>query len=157
MYIHPYKEEWKSEYLRESELIRSHYGAEIELHHIGSTAVVGLFAKDCIDILGVVSDLSEVVARKAQIVGLGYRYKGAYGIARRVYFSKDVRKVHFHVFKSGDPNIGRHLKFVELMQGNTALINDLSRLKMQLHDRFPDDREAYQEEKIAFYSKLLDA
>jgi GrpB-like predicted nucleotidyltransferase (UPF0157 family) len=154
MYIHAYKDEWKVEYLRESELIRSRYGADIELHHIGSTAVIGLYAKDCIDILGVVSNLSEVVARKDAIVGLGYRYKGAYGIEGREYFSKDVRKVHFHIFASGDSNIEKHLKFVETMKGDQAFIDELNRLKIHLHSRYPHDREAYQKAKKFFYTKI---
>jgi GrpB-like predicted nucleotidyltransferase (UPF0157 family) len=154
MYIHPHKEEWKAEYLRESELIRSCYGADIELHHIGSTAIVGLHAKDCIDILGVVSDLSQVVARKETLIRLGYRYKGAYGIAGREYFSKEVRKVHLHIFRSGDSNIEKHLKFIKAMQGDEALIGELNRLKMQLQDRYPHDREAYQTEKSDFYVRI---
>lgn len=154
MYIHAYKDEWKIEYLRESELIRSRYGADIELHHIGSTAVTGLYAKDCIDILGVVSNLSEVFTRKDAIVGLGYRYKGAYGIEGREYFSKDARKVHFHVFASGNSNIEKHLKFVETMKANQVLIDDLNRLKIQLQNCYPNDRDAYQKAKKFFYTKI---
>ena len=118
MYLHPHKEEWKAEYLRESELILLSYGKDIELHHIGSTAVRGLFAKDCIDILGIVENLSEVAVRKQHLIELGYDYKGSYGILGREYFSKKSRKIHLHIFASGDVNIKKYLHFVEAMQGN---------------------------------------
>jgi GrpB-like predicted nucleotidyltransferase (UPF0157 family) len=154
MYVYPHKQEWKAEYLQESERIRSRYGRAIDLHHIGSTAVVGLLAKDCIDILGVVSDLSEVVARKQTLIELGYRYRGENGIAGRRYFSKVVRKVHLHIFESGDPNVEKHLRFVKRMQGDEALVDELNRLKAELHERYPNERDAYQAGKSHFYSKL---
>ena len=154
MYIYPHKEEWKAEYLRESELLLSSYGKDIELHHIGSTAVRGLFAKDCIDILGVVENLSEVTARKQGLIELGYDYKGSYGIPGREYFSKKSRKVHLHIFASGDVNIKKHLHFVEVMQGNEKLIQELNSLKIHLHNKYPNDRDSYQLEKANFYNKL---
>ena len=79
MYIYPHNIQWASEYTQESKAILLSYGAGLELHHIGSTAVKGLYAKDCIDILGIVSNLSEVQAKKEKIIHLGYSYKGEYG------------------------------------------------------------------------------
>lgn len=155
LYIHPHKKEWKDEYINESSLILSSYGKDIKLHHIGSTAIEGLYAKDCIDILGVVDDLAEVVNRKNAIIDLGYDYKGEYGISGRQYFSKSVRKVHLHIFEEGDTNIRKHLFFVEKMRGNTSLIKELNKLKIHLHEKYPSDKDAYQREKEYFYNGLL--
>lgn len=154
MYIHPHKKEWKDEYNIESHLILSSYGEDIQLHHIGSTAIEGLYAKDCIDILGVVEDLSEVVNRKNSIVDLGYLYKGEYGIAGREYFSKSLRKTHLHIFQAGDSNINKHLFFAEIMRENKQLIKELNTLKIHLHQKHPSDKDAYQREKEFFYNKL---
>jgi GrpB-like predicted nucleotidyltransferase (UPF0157 family) len=154
MYIHPHKKTWKDEYNNESNLILSSYGEGIKLHHIGSTAIEGLYAKDCIDILGVVEDLSEMVKRKNSIVDLGYIYNGEYGIAGREYFSKSQRKAHLHIFKAGDTNINKHLFFVQIMRGNTQLIKELNTLKKHLQQKYPSDKDAYQREKEFFYNKI---
>jgi GrpB-like predicted nucleotidyltransferase (UPF0157 family) len=154
MYIYPHKKSWKDDYINESNLILTSYGKDIKLHHIGSTAIEGLYAKDCIDILGVVDDLSEVVERKKFIVDIGYLYKGEYGIPAREYFSKNMRKVHLHIFKAGDPNIKKHLYFVEIMGGNLQLIKELNGLKKQLQKKYPSDKDSYQREKECFYNNI---
>lgn len=154
MYIHQHKKAWKDQYNKESHLILSSYGEDIQLHHIGSTAIEGLYAKDCIDILGVVDDLSQVINRKNSIVELGYFYKGEYGITGREYFSKSQRKTHLHIFKAGDPNIKKHLFFVEIMRGNSQLIKELNTLKQHLHQKYPLDKDAYQRVKGCFYNKI---
>jgi GrpB-like predicted nucleotidyltransferase (UPF0157 family) len=58
MYLFPHNEKWKSEFENEKASITSIYEGEIEIFHIGSTAIKGLYAKDCIDLLGVVKDIS---------------------------------------------------------------------------------------------------
>jgi GrpB-like predicted nucleotidyltransferase (UPF0157 family) len=68
------------------------------LHHIGSTSVSGLYAKDCIDMLGIAQNINEVAEKKELLIELGYTHKGAYGIEDREYFSKDLRNVHLHIF-----------------------------------------------------------
>lgn len=156
MYLHPPKTSWKTDFQEERQRILAHYGDALELHHIGSTAIIGLYAKDCIDILGIVKNLSEVTDKKAQLINLGYAYKGAYGIEGREYFSKKERKVHLHIFEEGDINIRKHLRFIEVMQGNMHLIRVLNYIKKDLHKRNPNDQEAYQREKKYFYDIFIE-
>ena len=154
MYLYPHNDEWKAEFENEKDAIISGYKGIIEIFHIGSTAVTGLYAKDCIDILGVVKDISQVSNFKKDLVKLGYTYKGEYGIAGREYFAKKQRKVHFHIFQSGDLNIEKHLNFVKVMQDNTALITELNTIKQALHVKYPSDKDAYQNEKVYFYHRI---
>jgi len=54
-----YRPEWPAKYQRLGEIIRANVGdAIVALHHIGSTAVPGLAAKDVIDIQITVADLA---------------------------------------------------------------------------------------------------
>ena len=154
MYLYPHKNEWKDDYASESSLIFSSYGEGIKLQHIGSTAVDGLFAKDCIDILGVVEDLSEVTRRKNSMIELGYQYKGEYGLSGREYFTKNVRKVHLHIFQEGDHNIQKHRYFVDVMRNNNQLVEELNKLKLHLHQKYPSDKDSYQREKEHFYKQF---
>ena len=154
MYIYQYKSEWIDEYHKEEKAILSTYEGEIQLHHIGSTAVKGLYAKDCIDILGVVADLGQVKANINRLEYLGFKYKSSYGIEGREYFSKEFRKVHFHIFQKGDNNIEKHLGFVRKMQSNPELIEKLNDLKVRLEKKYPFDKDAYQKEKVFFYDQI---
>jgi len=155
MYLFKHRNNWAAEYLAEGTAITKSYGTAIELHHIGSTAVPGLHSKDCIDILGVVEDLSQATKRTDKLITLGYEYKGAYGIDERMYFSKTTRKVHLHIFEANNVNIDRHLKFVEIMRAKAKLVEELNAIKKTLHKKFPNNKEAYQTGKKHFYDKIL--
>jgi GrpB-like predicted nucleotidyltransferase (UPF0157 family) len=154
MYLYPPNDKWQSEFTHEKDGIISGYGGIIEIFHIGSTAVNGLYAKDCIDLLGVVKDIAEVSTLKQSITDLGYVHKGEYGITGREYFSKKQRKVHFHIYQSGDVNVEKHLNFVKVMQGNISLIAELNMIKQTLHTKYPNDKESYQNEKAFFYKQI---
>lgn len=154
MYLFPHNKHWQSEFELEKQAIVSSFATDIEIYHIGSTAVKDLYAKDCLDLLGVVKNIAEVNEFKQGIVNLGYAYKGEYGIAGRAYFSKKQRKVHLHIFQRGDQNIAKHLAFVNTMQGNAELIEELNQLKQALHAKFPHNKDAYQNEKACFYQRI---
>lgn len=154
MYLYPHNSEWSEEYLKEKPAIISAYMGPIQIHHIGSTAVEGLYAKDCIDILGVVDDLNQVKANVTCLQGLGFEYKSSYGIVGREYFSKKVRKVHFHIFQAGHDNIKKHLGFVKIMKSRPDLVDKLNNLKLSLEEKYPLDKDSYQREKIFFYDEI---
>lgn len=154
MYLYPHKDEWQAEFKIEKNALISDYQGDIDIHHIGSTAIAGLYAKDCIDLLGVVKDISQVSLYKDSIIKHGYTYKGEYGISGREYFSKQYRKFHLHIFQAGDFNVKKHLNFVRIMRNNVELISELNQLKQKLHAMHPQDKEAYQNEKKIFYNRI---
>ncbi|GHA19854.1 hypothetical protein GCM10008090_31990 [Arenicella chitinivorans] len=154
MYIYPYNHDWPHDFQEEAKLIRSIYVGSIQLNHIGSTAVEGLCAKNCIDILGVVTNLEDVRENLQNLERIGYHHKGSYGIEGRAYFSKQKRKVHFHIFPVGHHAIRTHLGFVETMCANPSLVQKLNKLKTQLHSKYPQDKDAYQKEKAVFYAEI---
>ena len=154
MYLFPHNDEWISEFEKEKNSIISAYEGEIEIFHIGSTAIKGLYAKDCIDLLGIVKNISEVSLLNQSIVNLGYVYKGEYGISGREYFSKKQRKTHLHIYQTDNANALKHFHFVKVMQGNIELITELNQIKKDLHAKYPFDKESYQKEKEFFYRRI---
>ncbi len=154
MYLYPHNDEWKFEFERERKSILSSYKGEIDIFHIGSTSIRGLYAKDCIDLLGVVNEISKVSTLRQDFINLGYEYRGEYGIPGREYFSKKQRKVHLHIFQEGDANVEKHLNFVMTMQGNSTLIAELNQIKQKLHAKYPKNKDAYQNEKVFFYNRI---
>ncbi len=154
MYLYPYSKKWPEEYLKEEGEILAVISGSIQLHHIGSTAVEGLFSKDCIDILGVVPDLKQVKINSDFLQNIGFKYKSSYGIEGREYFSKQARKVHFHIFEEGNINIKKHLGFIQIMRSRPDLLAQLNSLKLALENKYPLDKDSYQKEKVFFYNEI---
>lgn len=155
MYLFPYNEAWPSEYQAQAQQISAACEGAVTLHHIGSTAAVGLYAKDCIDILGVVDKLERVQHFISPLAALGFEYRAAYGIEGRAYFAKAQRKVHLHIYAAEHHNIARQLGFVTLMQTKPDLVSKLNQLKLLLAAKYPTDKAQYQLEKAAFYQEIM--
>ncbi len=156
MYIYPHNPAWKELFLTERKKILQAVNIKPQLYHIGSTAVAGMFAKNCIDMLGVVDQIEAVDSIREDLEELGYECRGAYGIVGRVYFSKPAGpKCHLHVFQLGDVNISRHLAFINKMNANPKLVEEFNRIKIKLQALYPDDKNRYQQEKVFFYENLL--
>lgn len=54
----------------------------VQIHHIGSTAIKGIYAKPVIDILVEVENINNVDNYNEEMKSLGYIPKGEYGIKR---------------------------------------------------------------------------
>ena len=139
---------------REAQAIHGLCGEGLRLHHIGSTAVPGLWAKDCIDILGVLTNPPVPLALPPKLQALGYQHKGAYGIPGRDYYAKTQRKVHLHVYRDGSPQIQPHLTFVRTLNDDASLRSKLNQLKQNLQQQHPQDKAAYQAAKASFYQQF---
>ena len=111
--VQPYRLQWVVAYERENALLCATLGGVVLAgHHIGSTAIPGMWAKPIIDILLVVSALDALDARDGDMVSLGYLPRGENGISGRRYYRKgsdDVHTHHVHAFQMGHPEIARHL------------------------------------------------
>ena len=154
-YIFQYNPKWADWYVEESDQIRKTILIEINLYHIGSTAVPNMHAKECIDILGEINDYDEGKNIIKPLESLGYEYRGEYEIEARHYFSKyKNRKVHLHVFPKGHCEIDKHLHFVDVMSKNPELVEEFVKIKKELFELYPQDRSGYQEEKKFFYEKV---
>jgi len=75
-------------------------------------------AKPIIDILLVVKSLNNIDNYTKELFQLGYEAKGEYGFVGRRFFQKggDNRTHHVHVFEEGNPEIERHVLFVEYLK-----------------------------------------
>jgi GrpB-like predicted nucleotidyltransferase (UPF0157 family) len=127
---------------------------DVDVQHIGSTAIRDIAAKPVIDILLVVGDLDLLDAHAGRLGALGYEAKGEFGIPARRYFRRDcaqgIRTHQVHAFERGSVGAVRHLAFRDYMNAHPAAAHAYSALKQRLAGAFPNDMAAYIDGKSAF-------
>ena len=151
----PYDPAWQGEFETESKRILHALGNNVvSVHHIGSTAIPGIFAKPIIDILLEVNDLVRLDDETGAMQELGYEAMGEFGIPGRRYFRKSdrsgVRTHHVHAFQTGSPEIERHLAFRDYMIAHPTAARAYGALKRELARAYPHDRQAYVDGKDEF-------
>jgi GrpB-like predicted nucleotidyltransferase (UPF0157 family) len=150
--------EWVGLFAAESEHLRGIFGREVvAIHHIGSTAIQGIYAKPVIDILLVVKDIRKVDDFNRGMIDLGYEPMGEFGIPGRRFFRREVagiRTHHVHTFQAGDAQIDRHLNFRDYMNSHPQEAKAYSQLKQSLALQFPADIEGYMDGKDAFIKDI---
>lgn len=146
---------WAGRYAAEAARIRAALAeVDVEIHHIGSTAIRGIAAKPIVDLLLEVAELAALDARSAAMSGLGYEAMGEFGLPGRRYFRRStpdgVRLFHVHAFQRGSAEARRHLAFRDYMIAHPAAAQAYGALKQRLAREFPDDMPAYMDGKDAF-------
>jgi len=107
--------------------------------------------------LPVVRDIEAVDDLNDAMVALGYVPKGENGIPGRRYFSRDVdgvRRFHVHVFEAGNPEIDRHVTFVEYLKAHPAAARQYEHVKLELSRRYPTDIVRYTDGKSQVIREL---
>ena len=80
---------WADMFHSEAELIKNILSENcVEIHHIGSTSVVGLIAKPIIDIMPVVHSLDDVDNVAAEFEKIGYEYMASSVFQAGVIFAR---------------------------------------------------------------------
>lgn len=148
---------WKDWYEEEEDMLRSILSdfENLQFHHIGSTAVPGIWAKPIIDILIEAPDYNCLDAVRERLAEHGYILmadsgKGAdlnkgyteSGFADRVF--------HIHVRLIGDNG---ELYFRDYLNANPSVAKEYEALKLKLWKQFEHNRDAYTEAKTDFVRK----
>jgi GrpB-like predicted nucleotidyltransferase (UPF0157 family) len=155
----PYRLEWLNQYNEEANSITSILNHEIvQIHHIGSTAIKGMFAKPIIDILAVVRNINNIDKFNDRMTQIGYRPMGEFGIKGRRFFIKgddELRAHHLHVFQLGNREIKKHLSFRDYLIANPGIAKRYSDLKRKLAKSYPHDINKYMDGKDGFIRKII--
>jgi GrpB-like predicted nucleotidyltransferase (UPF0157 family) len=127
-----YDEEWPATFDRVAGLVRGAIDERVlELHHVGSTSVVGLPAKPVIDVDLVVADPADEPAYIPDLEAAGFVHT-----VREPWWHEhrllrlDDPVVHLHVFGPDCPEVVRHLMFQDWLRehpGDLAAYADAKR------------------------------
>jgi GrpB-like predicted nucleotidyltransferase (UPF0157 family) len=153
----PHLHEWKEKYEKEAILWRELLGDILEdIHHIGSTAIPGLWAKPVIDILIEVKSLEEVDPLNERFREKGYDPKGENGLLNRRYFQKggDNRTHHVHIFPHRHEEVFRHIVFRDYLIAHPKEAKRYEELKRKLATEFTDNPALYSEGKTNLIREL---
>jgi GrpB-like predicted nucleotidyltransferase (UPF0157 family) len=151
----PHQASWAAAFAAEAAQIRAALNPlKVRLHHIGSTAIIGIHAKPIIDMLLEASDLGALNAQACALTSLGFEALGEFGIPGRSYFRKNnadrVRTHHLHAFAQGSEHARRHLAFRDYLNAHPLAAQNYSDLKIKLAQAHPQDMNAYMDGKDAF-------
>jgi GrpB-like predicted nucleotidyltransferase (UPF0157 family) len=151
---------WAAEAELEATQINSALGdVVLAIHHIGSTAIPGIYTKQILDFLLEVDDIQQLDQNISVMESLGYESMGEYGIPGRRYFRKSnvqgIRTHHVHAFEKDTEEVIKHLAFRDYMIAHPDHARAYSELKRSLAAAHPDDIQAYVDGKDPFIKKHL--
>jgi len=157
--IEPHNPEWVQAYAEEAHGISQALGPTlVASHHIGSTAIPGIYAKPILDFLIEVKDLAGVDEKTPAMEALGYEAMGEFGISGRRYFRKNNaggdRTHHVHIFEALTDGVHRHLAFRDFMRAHPAFAQAYSDLKQKLARAHPHDIGKYMAGKNDFIKDM---
>jgi GrpB-like predicted nucleotidyltransferase (UPF0157 family) len=164
--IVPYRANWPIEYRQIADLLRQAAGDTIvAIHHIGSTSVPDLAAKDIIDVQITVARLDGEPEAAIQSVGftLGRhiadhcppgRSLPPEQLAKRFY-NFDRRPANIHVREVGRFNQRYPLLCRDYLRTHRAAADAYAAIKIQLARYFPNDPDGYYAIKDPMFDLLM--
>lgn len=154
----PYDDQWPLMYAQAAEwLVALFESVLIDLHHVGSTAVVGLTAKPEIDILAIVSDVSGVDCWATRLAAREFRRGGDLS-AGHLFFKRDengIRTRKLHICVDGHPKAIQMLRFRDHLRRCAADRDEYASLKLQLEAENTRGIGEYLERKMPFIERIL--
>ena len=160
-YITPYNLDWPRMFERIARFLGWALPGTCRIHHVGSTAIAGMPAKDIIDIdIECPGNMMSVLIE--HLAGAGYIHEGDKGIAGREAFrprsegpAARLPGHHLYACESGSSELARHLAFRDYLASHGQRAKWLAEEKIA-SDRLADSREAYIEAKAAAYALVME-
>ena len=148
----PYDVKWKADFEKIKAEVENAIGnLIISVEHVGSTSVVGLSAKPCIDIDVVIKDYSVFDAVVSSLAEIGYIHEGDLGIKDRHAFrytdKPHLQTHHLYVCPQNSAELHRHITFRDFLRSNPDAVEKYSRVKETAAQLFPDNIDKYIEYK----------
>lgn len=148
------KAHWQAWYQEEKALLSSLLPPNAKIHHIGSTAIKGIWAKPIIDIL-VEANIAEHQNISRQILKNGYLCMAQ--SQERMDFNKGYteegfapRVFHLHLRNFGDND---ELYFRDYLNDHPRVAKQYEELKLSLWKPYEHDRDGYTNQKTDFVKK----
>lgn len=167
--IIPYQNRWQEEFRSIGQQLRIALGDAVEIHHIGSTSVPDLAAKDVIDIQVSVSDLENPNLKPA-LESCGFLWReirtdhappgmslAATELEKRYAVRILPRRVNLHIRAVGRFNQRYALLCRDYLRTHAGTRDAYAEIKRQLARYFPNNVDAYYDIKDPAFDLFMSA
>lgn len=159
-YISEYKKSWAEDFKDIARFLEIYLPHGLRIHHVGSTSVPGMPAKNIIDV-DIECPLESMVQIVTQLAEAGYEHMGDQGIPTRQAFrpcdgsaASRLRPHHLYACETDSPELRRHLAFRDYLLANSERANWLANEKRSV-DNGATSRATYIDSKAASYEKIV--
>lgn len=157
--VYPHSEEWsvlfEKEKINVCNCIKEYV---IDIQHVGSTSIRGIYAKPIIDIVVAINDLKDGFKLIEDLEYIGYHFKGSLGKSNRFFFWKgneDNNTHNLHIVQYGDKNWDNLILFRDFMNNHSDYRDKYCSLKLDLANKYKNDRDAYTKGKTKFVIDVI--
>ena len=155
-----YNPEWKSEYLKEKDGLKSALkGYDVNIQHVGSTSIVGCKAKPIIDIAIGIPNLEYGNKLIPILQKIGYYYNDTVSFDGSYFLKKcenDIETHFIHIEDKNGKSWQNHIVFRDYMNLNSGEVVRYSNLKNFLAQKFYNDRKSYTKSKEIYIKKIIE-
>ena len=154
--IIPYNSEWPIRFEKYKSKIKEIFG-NVQIEHIGSTSVPGMSGKNCIDVLVIVNDLTNVESHIANMEQDGFEYAGQSVTDQSRLFRimhQNTLLANIHFFPIGHPHIVEMLELRNYLRLHPEEVQAYSDLKKELYMNYKNDYASYRKYKDEYMSGL---
>lgn len=126
------------------------------IEHVGSTAVPNLAAKPIIDIDVLLKSDSSLPAAIERLASLGYVHRGNLGVPEREALLAPPEDMPHHLYlcPPRSAEFRRHVAFRNFLRAHPEEARIYGHLKIELAERFREDRSAYVTAKSEIVNEL---
>lgn len=160
-YICEYNQEWPEHFRAIVRYLVNFLPGECSIHHVGSTAVPGMSAKDIID-LDIECPKGTMPLIIKALEEAGYEHQGDKGIPTREAFrplelspSFQLPPHHLYACESDSPELFKHIAFREYLKAHKTRVEWLAAEKLNA-DTHAESRAEYVELKSDAYTQLTE-
>lgn len=161
----PYNPHWPKMFEEEAEALKNRFPKIINrIEYFGSTAAPGLSAKPIVDMIVEVSNVNEVKKEVVPVlttVGYEYFWRPTIGNKPPYYAwfikrnSKGKRTHHIHLVEV-DSKLWDRIYFRDYLREYSKEAGDYEKLKLELLEKHPNNREVYTRAKTDFITALTE-
>lgn len=163
--VEKYNSEWKHEFEKAKMFYEKLLSdIKVEIEHVGSTSVEGLWAKPILDIDIVVNDNIDKLRVIESLKSVGYIHLGNLGIEGREAFKYEKNNPninwmehHLYVCIKGCENLENHLLLRKHLRDNKEAVEAYSAIKRELAEKYPNDIDSYVDGKTDLITEFLKA
>ena len=133
----------------------------VDVQHVGSTAISGMYSKPLIDIAVAVNNLEDVLPYVDELEKLGIHYSGEVIEGQREFYKDNPgtteRACHIHVVLKDTKKWNDYINLRDYCTANAEAREAYIALKRKLISQYADEPSKYGPAKAQFMEELKDA